>query len=34
MIFIAVVHKDPDSAFGISFPDLPGCFSSAESGHP
>jgi predicted RNase H-like HicB family nuclease len=31
MIFIAVVHKDPDSAFGISFPDLPGCFSAADT---
>ena len=27
--FIAVVHKDPDSAYGISFPDVPGCFSAA-----
>lgn len=27
---IAVVHKDRDSAFGISFPDLPGCFSAAD----
>ena len=26
----AVVHKDEDSAFGVSFPDLPGCFSGAE----
>jgi predicted RNase H-like HicB family nuclease len=30
--YIAVVHKDRDSAFGISFPDLPGCFSAADSG--
>lgn len=29
--FIAVVHKDEDSAFGIHFPDLPGCFSAADS---
>jgi predicted RNase H-like HicB family nuclease len=28
--YIAVVHKDPDSAYGISFPDLPGCFSAAD----
>lgn len=28
--FIAVVHKDEDSAFGVSFPDLPGCFSAAD----
>ncbi len=26
----AVVHKDEDSAFGIVFPDLPGCFSAAD----
>jgi predicted RNase H-like HicB family nuclease len=29
-IFIAVVHKDADSAYGISFPDVPGCFSAAD----
>lgn len=29
--YIAVVHKDADSAFGISFPDLPGCFSAADT---
>lgn len=28
--FYAIVHKDPDSAFGIHFPDLPGCFSAAD----
>jgi len=28
--FYAVVHKDEDSAFGVSFPDLPGCFSAAD----
>ncbi len=28
--YIAVVHKDADSAFGVSFPDLPGCFSAAD----
>jgi predicted RNase H-like HicB family nuclease len=27
----AVIHKDPDSDFGISFPDLPGCFSAGSS---
>jgi predicted RNase H-like HicB family nuclease len=26
----AVVHKEPDSAFGLHFPDLPGCFSAAD----
>jgi predicted RNase H-like HicB family nuclease len=28
--FYALVRKDPDSAFGIEFPDLPGCFSAAD----
>lgn len=28
--FIGVVHKDPDSAYGIEFPDAPGCFSAAD----
>lgn len=28
--YYAVVHKDEDSAFGVSFPDLPGCFSAAD----
>lgn len=25
--YIALVHKDPDSDYGVSFPDLPGCIS-------
>lgn len=29
--YIAVVHKDEDSAFGVHFPDLPGCFSAADT---
>jgi len=29
--FIALVHKDRDSAFGISFPDLPSVFSAADA---
>ncbi len=28
--FYAVVHKDENSAFGVTFPDLPGCFSAAD----
>lgn len=28
--YFAVVEKDPDSAFGVSFPDLPTCFSAAD----
>jgi len=26
----ALVHKDDGSAFGISFPDIPGCFAAAD----
>lgn len=29
-IFYGLVHKDKDSAFGITFPDAPGCFSAAD----
>lgn len=28
--YLALVHKDPDSAFGVSFPDIPGCHSAAD----
>lgn len=28
--YYAIVHKDEDSAFGVSFPDLPGVFSAAD----
>lgn len=26
--YIAIVHKDPDSEFGVSFPDFPGCVTA------
>lgn len=29
--FIAIVHKDADSSYGVQFPDLPGCFSGSDS---
>ena len=29
--YIAIVHKDAGSAYGLSFPDLPGCFSASDS---
>ena len=29
-LYYAIVHQDGDSAFGISFPDVPGCFSAAD----
>ncbi len=28
--YIGIVHKDEGSSYGISFPDLPGCFSAGE----
>ncbi len=28
--YIGVVHQDGDSAFGVHFPDVPGCFSAAD----
>lgn len=28
--YIALVHKDEDSAYGVTFPDLPGCFSASD----
>lgn len=29
--YIALIHKDPDSDFGVSFPDFPGCISAGRS---
>ena len=29
--YFALVDKDPDSAFGIRFPDIPGCLSAADA---
>jgi HicB_like antitoxin of bacterial toxin-antitoxin system len=29
MFHIAPAHKEPGSAYGVSFPDLPGCISAA-----
>lgn len=28
--YFAIVHKEEDSAFGVSFPDLPAVFSAAD----
>lgn len=28
--YIAIVHKDSGSAYGLTFPDAPGCFSAAD----
>lgn len=29
--FLGIVHKDEDSAYGVSFPDVPGCFSASDT---
>ena len=29
--YIAIVHKDPKSDFGVSFPNFPGCISAADT---
>ena len=28
--YIGLVHKEKDSAYGVQFPDVPGCFSAAD----
>ena len=29
--YIALIHKDPGSDYGVSFPDLPGCVTAGET---
>ncbi|QTA92731.1 type II toxin-antitoxin system HicB family antitoxin [Desulfonema magnum] len=29
--YIALIHKDSDSDYGVSFPDFPGCISAGET---
>jgi predicted RNase H-like HicB family nuclease len=31
MDYIAIIHKDADSDFGVSFPDFPGCITAGRS---
>ncbi len=31
MDYIAIIHKDADSDFGVSFPDFPGCISAGRT---
>lgn len=31
MRYIALIHKDADSVYGVSFPDLPGCISAGDT---
>jgi predicted RNase H-like HicB family nuclease len=28
--YFALVHKEPGSAYGVTFPDIPGCYSAAD----
>ena len=34
MYYIALVHKDPDSDFGVSFPDFPGLVTAGRTLEP
>jgi hypothetical protein len=29
--YIALIHKDPDSCYGVSFPDIPGVFTAGDT---
>lgn len=31
MRYPIIIHKDPESDFGITVPDLPGCFSAGST---
>ena len=31
MKFLVVIHKDDDSDYGVTVPDLPGCFSAGST---
>lgn len=31
MRYLAVIHKDPGSYYGVTIPDLPGCFSAGDT---
>lgn len=31
MDYVAVVHKEPESDYGVSFPDFPGCITAGET---
>lgn len=31
MHYIAIIHKERDSSYGVSFPDVPGVIASADS---
>ncbi len=29
--YIGIIHKDPDSCYGVSFPDFPGCITAGDT---
>ena len=31
MNYFAIIHKDPNSDFGVSFPDFPGCITAGRT---
>ena len=31
MTFLVAIHKDPQSSYGVSVPDLPGCISAGDT---
>ena len=31
MRYSVFIHKDPDSSFGVIFPEMPGCFSAGDT---
>ncbi len=31
MRYIALIHKEPESVYGVSFPDVPGCISAGDT---
>ncbi|MDE0324903.1 MAG: type II toxin-antitoxin system HicB family antitoxin [Candidatus Poribacteria bacterium] len=31
MNYCVVIHKDPDTDYGVTVPDLPGCFAAGET---
>jgi predicted RNase H-like HicB family nuclease len=31
MNYIAIIHKEPNSDFGVSFPDFPGCITTGRT---
>ena len=31
MDYVAIIPKDPDSDFGVSFPDFPGCITAGRT---